>query len=154
MSIVTLEITSLQIIIASENEHYKHNLKNYFNTYYPFVDVFLVNTIIEALSYFNDKPPFKFLIRNPTKPLDKEEVNNCKVTEIRDINLRLVLFQYKHNKAIKAINKNTIRYLKQEKHLFKKMNVYAVLAMLKHQGIKHRFYKVLAHGSGVFSKLN
>lgn len=149
MSIIN--ITPLQIIIASHDEDYKTNLEYYFNNYYPFAEVFLVNTITEALTYFNDKPPFKFLIRKPQKILDKEEVDNCKTTEFRDINLRLVLFQNKHKKAVKAINKNTIRYLKKEKHLFKGMNTYTVLAMLKHQGIKHRFYRLLSHSSSFFS---
>ena len=151
MSIVTIEVEPLQIIIASKDEHYKQNLERYFNDYYPFVDVFLVNTITEALTYFDDKPPFKFLIRKPLNPLDKEEIDNCKVTEVRDINLRLVLFQQKHKQAIKALNKNTIHYLKKEKHLFKGMHTNAVLAMLKHSGFKHRFYRVLAHGSSLCS---
>lgn len=93
MSILTIEIPSLQIIIASEDEYYKQNLESYFNDYYPFVDVFLVKTITEALAYFDDKPPFKFLIRKPSKALNKEDIENCKTTEFRNINLRLIIFQ-------------------------------------------------------------
>ncbi|WP_452601930.1 hypothetical protein [Pontimicrobium sp. MEBiC06410] len=149
MSIVTIEIDPLQIIIASEDAQYKKNLECYFNNYYPFVDVFLVKTTTEALAYFNDKPPFKFLIRKPEIPLSKADLKNCKATEIRDVNLRLVVFQNQHKKAVKTINKKTIRYLKQEKHLFIGISTFAVLGMLEHKGLKHRFYKFLAHASSV-----
>ena len=130
MHVVTIK--PIQIIIASQNQFYKKSLKHYFSKNFPFYDVYLTENLLEALEFFNDKPPFKLLIRKPKKPLNLDDIENHRQLEKKDVNLRAIIIQKKHREQIKQLNRETIKYLKTEKEMFLFTRTYCVLMLFKY----------------------
>lgn len=124
-------VTSIQILVVSEDRAYKKSLKSYLNICFPKVDVVLIEDLIGSLRFLDEKPPFKLLIRKPTKGISIEEINNCMLVEQKDINLRVVVFQNNHKGLIKVLNNNSIKFLKKEKNLFSGMKTKSVLKLLE-----------------------
>ncbi len=93
-------------------------------------EVILVNTLIDALAYLSEKPPFKLLIRKPNKPLDKEEIENCSKVVQQGMNFRIVLFQKQYENLAMHLNLSSLRYMQQEKNLFTHLKLNTVLKRL------------------------
>ncbi|WP_452600661.1 hypothetical protein [Pontimicrobium sp. MEBiC06410] len=119
----------IQCIIISEDAHYKTKVKTFLNKYTN-TEVILTNTLMDALMYLDEKPPFKLLIRKPNKPLDAEDIENCRRVVERDMNFRIVVFQKEYKDLTMLLNLNSLRCMQQEKGLFAKMKLKTVLKRL------------------------
>jgi hypothetical protein len=119
----------IQCIIISEDINYKTKVKAFLNSHTD-TEIILTNTLTEALAYLNEKPPFKLLIRKHNKPLDEEEIENCRNVVQRDMNFRIVIFQKEHKNLIMLLNLSSLRYMQYEKGLFAKMKLKTVLKRL------------------------
>ena len=95
------------------------------------MNIVLVKDLSGALSFLDEKPPFKLLIRKPDKPLDLEDIANCYKVAKRDLNLRLVVFQKEYEKLLENLNNDTIQFLQESMGLFKNMKRTSVIKTLK-----------------------
>lgn len=121
----------MQCIICSEDDNYRNNLKLYLEKSHPNMNIVLVKDLLGALSFLDEKPPFKLLIRKPNKPLDLEDIANCYKVAKRDFNLRLVVFQKEYEKLLENLNNDTIQFLQESIGLFKNMKRTSVIKTLK-----------------------
>jgi hypothetical protein len=64
---------TIQCIIISEDANYKTKVEHFLKANGENVTIILTNTLMDALMYLDEKPPFKLLIRKHNKPLDEEE---------------------------------------------------------------------------------
>ena len=119
----------IQCIIISEDANYKIKVQTFLNKHTN-TEVILTNTLMEALKYLNDKPPFKLLIRKHNKPLDEEELENCRNVVHRDMNFRILVFQNLHKDITMLLNLSSLRYMQYEKGLFANMKLKRVLKRL------------------------
>lgn len=117
---------TIQCIIISEDANYKTKVQTFLNTHTN-TEVIVTNTLMEALQYLNEKPPFKLLIRKHNKPLDKEELENCRRVVERDMNFRIIVFQKEHKDLTMLLNLSSLRYMQYEKGLFTNMKLKRVL---------------------------
>jgi len=119
----------IQCIIISKDVYYKTKVQEFLNAYTD-SEVILVNTLIDALAYLNERPPFKFLIRKPSKPLDKEEIENCSKVVQQGMNFRIVLFQKEYENLAMLLNLSSIRYMQEQELLFSNLKLKTVLKRL------------------------
>lgn len=119
----------IQCIIISEDANYKTKVQAFLNTHTN-AEIILTNTLMEALAYLNEKPPFKLLIRKHNTPLDEEELENCRRVPERDMNFRIIVFQELHKELVMLLNLSSLRYMQYEKGLFTKMKLKRVLKRL------------------------
>ncbi len=124
-----MSIDKIQCIIISEDAHYKTKVKTFLSTHTN-TEIILTNTLTEALAYLNEKPPFKLLIRKHNKPLDEEELENCRRVPERDMNFRIVVFQNEYKELTMLLNLSSLRYMQYEKELFANMKLKTVLKRL------------------------
>ena len=120
---------TIQCIIISEDANYKTKVKAFLNTHTN-TEIILTNTLMEALAYLNEKPPFKLLIRKHDNPIDEEEIENCKRVVQRDMNFRILVFQKEHKNLVMLLNLSSIRYAKEELKLFEGLKLKTVLKRL------------------------
>jgi hypothetical protein len=121
---------TIQCIIISEDANYKTKVEHFLKANGENVIIILTNTLMDALMYLDEKPPFKLLIRKPNKPLDAEDIENCRRVVERDMNFRIVVFQKEHKDLTMLLNLSSLRFLQQEKGLFAKMKLKTVLKQL------------------------
>lgn len=119
----------IQCIIISEDANYKIKVQTFLNKYTN-TEIILTNTLMETLKYLNDKPLFKLLIRKHNKPLDEEELENCRNVVHRDMNFRILVFQNLHKDITMLLNLSSLRYMQYEKGLFANMKLKIVLKRL------------------------
>ena len=124
-----MSIDKIQCIIISEDANYKTKAKTFLSTHTN-TEIILTNTLTEALAYLNEKPPFKLLIRKHDKPLDEEELENCRRVPERDMNFRIVVFQNEHKDLTMLLNLSSLRFVQYEKELFANMKLKTVLKRL------------------------
>lgn len=121
----------IQCIVISEDVNYKNNIKQYLNKSTPSINVTLIDTLLDALAFLNEKPPFKLLIRKHNKPLTREEIKNCMPLVHREMNFRIIVLQKEHEDLISALNANSIDYVQKEKGVFKTEKVEEILKNLE-----------------------
>ena len=121
----------MQCIICSEDAHYRNSLKLHLEESHPNMEIVLVKDLLGALSYLDESPPFKLLIRKPDKPLGVEDIANCHTVAKRDLNLRVLVFQKEHKKLLEELNDDTIHFLQENKGLFSGMKKASVLNALE-----------------------
>ena len=121
----------IQCIICSEDAHYRNSLKLHLEESHLNMEIVLVKDLLGALSYLDESPPFKLLIRKPDKPLGVEDIANCHAVAKRDLNLRILVFQKEHKKLLKELNDDTIHFLQENKGLFSGMKKTSVLNALE-----------------------
>ncbi len=121
----------IQCIICSEDAHYRNNLKLHLEQSHPNMEIVLTKDLLGALSYLDEKPPFKLLIRKPDKPLDLEDIANCHTVAKRDLNLRVMVFQKEYRKLLENLNNDTILFLQKNMGLFKNMKRTTALKTLE-----------------------
>lgn len=117
----------IQCIIISEDANYKTRVEHFINTNCENVEIVLTNTLMDALMYLDEKPPFKLLVRKPNNPLDKEDIENCERIPKRNMNIRILVFQNLHKDLIMLLNLSSLRFLQQEKGMFSKLKLKTVL---------------------------
>ncbi|WP_452600804.1 hypothetical protein [Pontimicrobium sp. MEBiC06410] len=121
---------TIQCIVISEDANYKTKVEHFLKANGENVTIILTNTLMDALMYLDEKPPFKLLIRKPNKPLEAEDIENCRRVVERDMNFRIVVFQKEHKDLTMLLNLSSLRFLQQEKGLFAKMKLKTVLKQL------------------------
>jgi len=112
----------IQIIIISNDELYKKNLKNNLKKYNSNVDIILLQYIGDILPFLDETPPFKLLVLKPDKPITKEKIVSYRTIKKRKFHLRLLIFQQEHKSLVAIANVSTIYYLKNHISFFANMN--------------------------------
>ncbi|WP_452601131.1 hypothetical protein [Pontimicrobium sp. MEBiC06410] len=121
----------IQCIIISEDANYKTKVEHFINTNCENVEIILTNTLMDALMYLDEKPPFKLLVRKPNKPLDKEDIENCERIPERNMNIRVLVFQNLHKDLIMLLNLSSLHYIQQKKGLFTHLKLRTLLKRLE-----------------------
>ena len=117
----------IQILIVSNDDHYKNHLKSFLNNRISNIDIVATQTIKGIIPYLKETSLFKLLIFKPEKHLTNDSIENILSLVKYDLNLKILLFQKKMKIRIAISNAGSIYYLKNNIKQFAHINTEEIL---------------------------